>query len=119
MVVCGILKKHDKIISYQAEAGAQSLSLTNTAEAERTRLELTATARAAAFTNQIPAYKAAPTVYKQRLYAQVMPRAIADARKYVLVATNTENVISFDLQHRFDDEYIGKLGDAITSEPKK
>jgi len=124
-VVSAMHQKQSKIIAAEAEAivtntlaGAQALALTNTADAERIRLELTATARAAAFTNQIPAYKAAPTVYQQRHYAQVFPRAIAGARKYILVATNTENVISFDLQQRIDDEYIGKLGAAIT-EPKK
>ncbi|MFO1514258.1 MAG: hypothetical protein U1F83_15320, partial [Verrucomicrobiota bacterium] len=77
-----------------------------------------ATARAAAFTNQIPAYTAAPGVYRQRLYAQTFPRAIADARKYIIVATNTQNVISFDLVTRPEDEYIGKVGAAI-NEPKK
>lgn len=125
-VVSAAHKKQAMIIAAEAEAirtntlaGAQALTLTNTADAERIGLELTATARAAAFTNQIPAYNAAPTVYRQRLYGQVFPRAMAGARKYILVATNTDNVISFDLQQRIDDEYIGRLGAAITDESKK
>lgn len=124
-VVSAIQKKQAMIIAAEAVAitnntlaEAQALVLTNTAEAERIRLELTASARAAAFTNQIPAYKAAPSVYQQRLYAQTFPQAIANARKYIIVATNTDNVISFDLITRPEDEYIGKLGTAIT-EPKK
>jgi regulator of protease activity HflC (stomatin/prohibitin superfamily) len=124
-VVSASHQKQAKIIAAEAEAistntlaGAQALTLTNTAEAERIRLELTATARAAAFTNQIPAFKAAPAVYQQRLYAQTFPRAIAEARKYIIVATNTQNVISFDLITRPEDEYIGKVGAAI-NEPKK
>jgi regulator of protease activity HflC (stomatin/prohibitin superfamily) len=124
-VVSATHQKRAKIIAAEAEAistntlaSAQALTLTNTAEAERIRLELTATARAAAFTNQIPAYRSAPGVYQQRLYARTFPRAIGNARKYIIVATNTENVISFDLITRPEDEYIGKLGTAIT-EPKK
>jgi hypothetical protein len=46
------------------------------------------------------------------------PRAIAEARKYVIIATNTDNVIQFDLQQKFEDSYIQQLGTAIT-EPKK
>jgi modulator of FtsH protease HflK len=124
-VVSAIHQRRAKIIAAEAEAistntlaGAQALVLTNTAEAARIKLEFTATARAAAFTNQIPAFNAAPAVYQERLYAQAFPRAITSARKYIIVATNTENVISFDLITRPEDEYIGKLGTAIT-EPKK
>lgn len=124
-VVSAIHKKQAMIIAAEAEAvstntlaGAQALALTNTAEAQRISLELTATARAAAFTNQIPAYRAAPAVYQQRLYAQVFPEAIANARKYLIVATNTENVIQFDLQQRVEDTYFNQLGAAVSAPNK-
>jgi len=124
-VVSAIQKKQALLIAAEAEAvitntlaDAQALVLTNTAEAARIQVELTATARAAAFTNQIPAYRAAPTVYRQRHYARVFPEAVANARKFILVATNTDNVISFDLQRRVEDSYLEKMGTAIT-EPKK
>ncbi len=94
-------------------AGAQALSVTNLAEAARIKLELTASARAAAFTNQIPAFKAAPSVYVQRLYAQTFPRAVANARKYILVSTNTDHVITFDLQHNATDDFIRQQAEAI------
>jgi modulator of FtsH protease HflK len=124
-VVGAVHQKRAKIIAAEAEAvltntlaAAQAFALTNTAEAARINLELTATARAAAFTNQLPAFNAAPSVYKQRVYAQVFPRAVANARKYVLLATNTSDVIQFDLQKRPEDDYINQLGSAITT-PKK
>jgi regulator of protease activity HflC (stomatin/prohibitin superfamily) len=124
-VVGAIQEKEAKIIAANADAittntlaGAQAFVLTNTAEATRIRLELTATARAAAFTNQVPAYKAAPSVYLRRVYAQAFPPAIANARKFILVATNTDNVIQFDLQESADNEYIRKLGEAVAA-PKK
>jgi len=123
--VSAIQQKQAQIIAAEAEAistntlaAAQATVLTNAAEAERIQLELTATARAAAFTNQIPAYRAAPSVYMQRKYAQVFPQSIADARKYILVATNTDNVIQFDLQQKFEDTYFNQLGTAV-AEPKK
>lgn len=124
-VVGAIHQKKAKIIAAEADAvrtntlaAAQAFSLTNAAEAARINLELTATARAAAFTNQLPAFNAAPSVYQQRVYAQVFPRAVANARKYVLLTTNTSEVISFDLQKRPEDDYINQLGTAITT-PKK
>ena len=96
-------------------AGAQALSVINQAEAARIKLELTASARAAAFTNQIPAFKAAPSVYVQRLYAQTFPRAVANARKYILVSTNTDHVITFDLQHNATDDFIRQQAEAINA----
>jgi modulator of FtsH protease HflK len=94
-------------------AGAQALAITNRAEAARLDLELRETARAAAFTNQIPAFAAAPDVYRQRLYAQVFPTAVAKARKYVIVSTNTHPVITFDLQHNPMDDMLRQQAESI------
>jgi modulator of FtsH protease HflK len=124
-VVGAIHQKRARLIAAEADAvltntlaAARAFALTNAAEAARINLELTATARAAAFTNQLPAFNAAPSVYQQRVYAQAFPRAVANARKYVLLATNTTDVIQFDLQKRPEDDYINQLGSAITA-PKK
>jgi len=57
-----------------------------------------ALAQAALFTNQIPAFEAAPSVYTERAYLQTFVRATAPARKYLLLTTNTQDVITFDLQ---------------------
>ena len=93
-------------------------TLTNAAQAARLGIELTATARAAAFTNQIPAYNAAPSVYLQRAYLQGFAQATAKAAKYILLATNTSEVIQFDLQRRIGEEYAEKIAGAIAA-PKK
>jgi hypothetical protein len=37
-------------------------------------------------------------VYAQRAYLQTFARATANARKYILLTTNTHDVIIFDLQ---------------------
>ena len=57
-----------------------------------------ALAQAALFTNQIPAFAAAPAVYAQRAYLQTFARATANARHYFLLTTNTQDVLMFDLQ---------------------
>ena len=119
-VVGAIQQRQAKIILAEAEAirtnnlaGAQATVVLNNAQAARLKLEITTTARAAAFTNQIPAYQAAPTVYMQRVYAQIFPRAIASSRKYILVSTNTDHVITFDLQHNATDDMIRQQAEAI------
>ena len=66
----------------------------------REQLEISAFARAALFTNQIPAFEAAPSVYKQRAYFQTFADATANSRKYILLVTNTQDVFIFDLEDK-------------------
>lgn len=113
-------KKEAKILEARAHeirtntlAGAHSFALTHRAEAERLQVEQTALARAAAFTNQLPAFAAAPSVYQQRAYARMFAAATAPARKYVLLTTNTQDVITYDLQQRLDEEYFQRIAAAV------
>ncbi len=62
--------------------------------------EIDALAQAALFTNQIPAFEAAPSVYAERAYLQTFARATANARKYILLTTNTHDCAQLDLQDR-------------------
>jgi regulator of protease activity HflC (stomatin/prohibitin superfamily) len=93
-----ILTARADAIRTNALAGAQAVTLTNEASAERLAHEVGALAQAALFTNQIPAFAAAPAVYAERAYLQTFARATANARKYVLLTTNTYDVFTFDLQ---------------------
>jgi regulator of protease activity HflC (stomatin/prohibitin superfamily) len=95
-----ILAAQAEAIRTNALASAGAFKLVADAEAERQRAEVNLGARADLFTNQIPAYAAAPSVYVQRAYLQAFARATAPARKYVLVTTNTQDVIQFDLQDK-------------------
>jgi len=104
-VVAADQTKQAKILAARADdirtnalAGAQAVSILNKANADRTAREIGALAQAALFTNQIPAFEAAPSVYAERAYLQTFARATANARKYVLLTTNTHDVIVFDLQ---------------------
>ena len=124
-VVAAIHQKRAKILGAEADAirtnalaGAHAATLINSAEAARIDLELTQLARAAAFTNQIPAFNAAPSVYLQRAYLKTFASATAKTRKYVLLATNTTDIISYNLEEKIDQSYFNTLGTAINT-PKK
>jgi regulator of protease activity HflC (stomatin/prohibitin superfamily) len=95
-----ILAAQAAAIRTNALAGARAFTLVAEAEAERQRAEVNVGARAALFTNQLPAYAAAPSVYVQRAYLQTFAKATAPARKYVITTTNTYDVIQFDLQDK-------------------
>jgi regulator of protease activity HflC (stomatin/prohibitin superfamily) len=95
-----ILDARAEAIRTNALAGARAFTTTNVADALRQRLTVSAFAHAALFTNQIPAFEAAPSVYRQRAYFQAFAAATANARKYVLLVTNTQDVLIFDLEDK-------------------
>jgi regulator of protease activity HflC (stomatin/prohibitin superfamily) len=101
-----ILAARADAIRTNALAGALAFTTTNVAEATRQRLEVSALARAALFTNQIPAFAAAPSVYRQRAYFQTFASATANARKYVLLVTNTQDVVIFDLEDKIREDLL-------------
>jgi len=104
--LAAILNAQAEAIRTNALAGAQAFTTTNVADALRQRLEVAAFARAALFTNQIPAFAAAPSVYRQRKYYQTFADATANARKYILLVTNTENVVVFNLEDKIRDDLL-------------
>jgi len=93
-------------IQTNALAGAQAFADVNQARATRLQTELRAWARAGLFTNQIAAYDAAPSVYRQRAYYDMFPPATANARKYILLVTNTHNVLMFDLEDKIRESLL-------------
>jgi regulator of protease activity HflC (stomatin/prohibitin superfamily) len=91
-------------IRTNALATAAAFILTNIADANRVRLVTSKNARAALFTNQIPAFNAAPSVFRQRMYLQNFAAATKNARKFVLLATNTQDVLIFDLEQKLRED---------------
>ncbi len=98
--LAAILAARAEAIRTNALALAQAFTTTNLADAKRVQLVTAKFAEAALFTNQIPAFEAAPAVYKQRTYFQAFASATANARKYVLLVTNTSDVVIFDLEDK-------------------
>jgi len=93
-------------IQTNALAGAQAFTDVSQAEAQQQQTELAALARAGLFTNQMAAYAAAPSVYGQRAYFHMFPEATANARKYILLVTNTYNVLQFDLEDKIREDLL-------------
>ena len=104
--LAAILAAQADDIKTNALATSTATNTIDVAEGNRTRTEINAYAKAALFTNQIPAFEAAPSVYLERAYLQTFARATANARKYVLLATNTHDVLQFDLQTKFRQDFL-------------
>ena len=109
-----ILDAQSAAIRTNAQAGALAFTITNIADAHRVQLITSKYAEAALFTNQLPAFAAAPAVYRQRLYLQSFAAVTKNARKYVLLATNTQDVLIFDLEDKIRDDLLNL---SITNSP--
>jgi membrane protease subunit HflK len=83
-------------------AGAEAFRIKREAEAGKLQVEANAKARAALFTNQIPAFAAAPSVYATRAYLQMLGRTGAGTRKFIITSTNTADVIQLNLEDKID-----------------
>ena len=109
-----ILDAEAAAIRLSAVSDAQAFTVTNVADAKRVQLVTSKLAQAALFTNQIPAFKAAPSVYRQRLYLQSFAAATKGARKYVLLVTNTQDVVIFNLKDKIRDDLLNL---SVTNSP--
>jgi len=83
-----------------ALASADAVKRRNEAAADRKRLEAGALARAALFENQLPAYRASPSVYMNLAYLQALSRGGSATPKVILAATNTEDVILLNFEEK-------------------
>jgi modulator of FtsH protease HflK len=100
-----LLAQADAIMT-NALSLAQAVTTTNAAEASRAQVVTSWYGRADLFTNQIAAYEAAPSVYKQRAYYAMFPEATKNSRKYILLVTNTENIVIFDLEDKIRTDLL-------------
>ncbi|MHB1306036.1 MAG: protease modulator HflK [Limisphaerales bacterium] len=99
--------------AYRAErvpmAHAEATELTNRAEAYRFRTTTAAIAAASRFTNQMTAHQASPEVYRLRTYLDTVGRSVATARKYVIVPTNTHDVVTLNLEETVRGDILNEL----------
>jgi regulator of protease activity HflC (stomatin/prohibitin superfamily) len=107
-------------------AVAQSITVHTIAEIERTRIIAVANsdaqgmltngeAKVEQFKNEIPAYMASPSVYKQRGYLDAISQAVASSRTYILLATNTHNVAILNLEDKARPDLLEQV--ALPSPP--
>ena len=103
-------------IHTNALAGATAFTDVAQAQAAQQETKLLWSSRAALFTNQIIAFNAAPSVYRQRAYYQTFADATANARKYILLATNTQDVVVFNLEDKIREDLLN-LNVSSTNSP--
>jgi len=104
-VVGAMQQKQTNILAAQAyearripAASAEATNLVTQARSDQLLKVTTAAAEATRFTNQLAAFRASPTVYPQRTYLEAMVSALPGVKKYVLVATNTQDVVVLNLE---------------------
>ena len=114
-IASNLLAQAEKIMT-NSIADAVAFTTNSAAEALRVQLETSAFADAALFTNQLPAFDTSPLIYKQRAYFRAFPAATANARKYVLLVTNTQNVLIYELEDKIREDLIN-LGVPNNSSP--
>jgi regulator of protease activity HflC (stomatin/prohibitin superfamily) len=73
-----------------ALASADATRRRLTAAAQSTNKVAVAMATESLFTNQLAAYRASPDVYAQRAYLQALVRGASDARKFIVLGTNSQ-----------------------------
>ena len=122
-VIGAVAEKEAKILAaegYRAEtlprAVADSARKLNEAHAAATRKTAIAAGQAGQFTNQLAAYLAAPTVFRQRSYLEAFTKAVAPARKLVIGPTNTHDVIILNLEEKFTQ---GLADGVVIQDPDK
>jgi membrane protease subunit HflK len=64
---------------------------------------------AARFVNQMAAYQASPSVYTRRTYLETLARALGPANKFVLTATNTQDVLTLNLEENIRGDILNKI----------
>ncbi len=101
-----ILKADAYKVQTNLLAQSEAIRLVREAEAARHRLVAGATARESMFSNQVAAWQASPAVYAQRAYLQALSEGGAQARKYILSVTNSQDVIILNLEEKFRPDIL-------------
>jgi len=73
-----------------------------------------AAAQSARYTNQLAGYLASPAVFTNRAFLGAWERGSTNARKYVLAATNTTDVIQMNLEDKLRED----LGEIAVPKPR-
>jgi membrane protease subunit HflK len=110
-----ILAAKADAIRTNALAGALAFKIRSEAQADSTRRIVDAQARAALFTNQLPTYLAAPSVFMERARYQAIADSVGKARKYVLLITNSQDIAILN----FEDKVREDILEDITLPPPK
>lgn len=87
-------------------AKAEAEKKIHEAQAYRARKIAGAAAQGEQFTSQLLAYQASPEVYLQRSYLNAFSRGSINARKYIVTATNTQDVVILNLEDKIRSDIL-------------
>jgi regulator of protease activity HflC (stomatin/prohibitin superfamily) len=129
-VVGAMQQKQTNILAamaYEAEkipgAYAEATNILSQAQSDAVLKMAVASGEADRFLNQAAADRTAPSVYRSRVYLDTVARALGPVKKYVLAATNTQDVLVLDLQDKIREDLGSRVilpPDATKpAEPKK
>jgi membrane protease subunit HflK len=104
-----ILAANADAIRYTNLADAASFKTVSAAQSDSIRRKVDAAAQAALFTNQIPAYEAAPSVYATRAYLQTLSRSMTNARTYLVMTSNTQDVVILNLEDKIRRDILSDI----------
>ena len=121
-VIGALQEKQTNILFAQAYAAeklpmahSEATNLITRAQSDKISKAVSADADASLYLAQLQASRSAPSVYQNRTYLETLSRSVASARKYVIAATNTQDVLQFNLE----DKVAPGLLDAAAPPPKK
>ena len=94
-------------------ARATASRTVNQAKAGASGMVNDAQGRAARFGNQRVAFKQAPDVFPARNYLETLRTTLASTRKYVVLPTNTQDVVILDLTEKLRRDLLDVPVDAV------
>jgi hypothetical protein len=107
-----ILKAQAYSINSNAWASAEASNRVWAAEADQHRAITNSAARAMLFASQALAYGAAPGdngVYEQRARLEALVNDTRQARKYIIVTTNTPDILIYNLEDKVRSDLLDRL----------
>ena len=87
-------------------AAGEAAKRVHEAEAYKARKIADAQARAGRFSGQMAAYQASPALFGHRTYLAALEQGMTNARKYVVAATNTQDVMIFNLEDKIRTDLL-------------
>lgn len=101
-----ILSAQEYAASIVPSARAKATNHLTRAQSERANKNASVMGEAALFTHQHAAYRVAPSSYAQRAYLETVARSVAGARKYIIAATNTHDVVQFNFEDKLRPDLL-------------
>jgi len=108
-----ILQAQAYSINSNALASAEASNRVWAAEADRHQAITNSASRAILFHNQALAYAAAPGangVYEQRARLEALVNGSRQARKYIIVTTNTPDILIYNLEDKVRPDLLDQIG---------